>query len=189
MINTTLKHYIKVYRKFYDKDFCNQIVQQLKNVNWEKHVFYDAVNNKNSSYEDDLDVSIDQIPLKESLDLKIWSVINTYVRQDMEFAADWFNNWSGYSLSRFNKYAPETKMHLHCDHIHALFDGNRKGVPVLSVLGSLNEDYEGGEFFLCGENYELKTGDVIVFPSNFLYPHEVKHIKSGVRYSFVSWAW
>lgn len=70
-----------------------------------------------------------------------------------------------------------------------MFDGNKKGIPILTVLGGLNDDYEGGELILCGEQVELKAGEVLVFPSNFLYPHEVKPVKSGTRYSFVSWVW
>ena len=34
----------------------------------------------------------------------------------------------------------------------------------------------------------LKTGDILLFPSNFMYPHEVKEVTKGVRYSFVRWA-
>ena len=34
----------------------------------------------------------------------------------------------------------------------------------------------------------LKTGDILLFPSTFMYPHEVKEARKGTRYSFVSWA-
>ena len=34
----------------------------------------------------------------------------------------------------------------------------------------------------------LKTGDILMFPSNFMYPHEVTECTKGTRYSFVSWA-
>ena len=63
-----------------------------------------------------------------------------------------------------------------------------KGVPIISNLGQLNEDYEGAEFYCRARKIELKTGDILLFPSNFMYPHEVKEAKKGVRYSFVSWA-
>jgi len=81
-------------------------------------------------------------------------------------------------------------MALHIDHIHSLFDGKLKGVPVLSILGTLNEDYEGGEFILF-EDYKInfKKGDVVIFPSNFLYPHKVEPVTKGTRYSYISWAW
>ena len=81
-------------------------------------------------------------------------------------------------------------MALHCDHIHSMFDGNRKGVPILSILGSLNNDYEGGELvFWRDKVVELKAGEIMIFPSNFLYPHEVRMVTKGTRYSFVSWSW
>ena len=33
----------------------------------------------------------------------------------------------------------------------------------------------------------LNVGDLIMFPSNFLYPHQVSPIKKGIRYSVVAW--
>ena len=33
----------------------------------------------------------------------------------------------------------------------------------------------------------LNAGDIMVFPSAFMYTHEVKPITSGERWSFVSW--
>ena len=55
---------------------------------------------------------------------------------------------------------------------------------------ALNDDYEGGEFIMF-DNYEIKfkAGDLIIFPSVFLYPHLVKPVKKGIRYSFVSWCY
>jgi predicted 2-oxoglutarate/Fe(II)-dependent dioxygenase YbiX len=53
----------------------------------------------------------------------------------------------------------------------------------------LNEDYEGGEFLFSSKHeITFKAGDMLVFPSNFMYPHEVKEIRKGERYSFVAWA-
>jgi len=189
MYNTQLKDYVKVYQSFYDLDFCKQIVAEINFVNWQIHQFYYAKTGTNHSYDRELSVSHEVVPSKQELDKKIWDALSRYVMQDMAHMKNWFNSWSAYSLSRFNRYDPTTKMMLHCDHIHTLFDGERKGIPVLTILGALNNDYEGGELILCGERIELKTGDVIVFPSNFLYPHEVKPVKTGIRYSFVSWAW
>ena len=81
-------------------------------------------------------------------------------------------------------------MNLHCDHIHTIFDGQRKGIPTLSLLGSLNDNYEGGDLILFDDfKIELEKGDLIIFPSNFLYPHRVEPVLSGVRYSYISWVW
>jgi len=71
-----------------------------------------------------------------------------------------------------------------------MFDGERKGIPVLSVLGILNDNYKGGEFIMFqDEEIKFKTGDLLIFPSNFLYPHRVEPVTKGIRYSFISWTW
>jgi predicted 2-oxoglutarate/Fe(II)-dependent dioxygenase YbiX len=96
-----------------------------------------------------------------------------------------------FSLMRFNRYGPGQIMRKHHDHIHSIFDGQEKGIPVLSFVGNLNEDYDGGELsFFDGEHaIALKTGDICMFPSCFLYPHEVREVRRGQRYSFAMWGW
>jgi hypothetical protein len=61
---------------------------------------------------------------------------------------------------------------------------------VLSMSIGLNDDYTGGEFrFWKNDNYIIKvpSGCAIMFPPNFMYPHEVLPVKSGVRYSMLTW--
>ena len=71
-----------------------------------------------------------------------------------------------------------------------MFDGERKGIPILSVLGLLNDNYEGGEFIMFDDTeIKFEKGDVLVFPSLFLYTHKVEPVKSGTRYSYISWVW
>ena len=57
-----------------------------------------------------------------------------------------------------------------------------------SVLGVLNDDYEGGEFVLIDEKIDLSKGDIIIFPSNFMYPHKVEPVKK-VFVIYISWIW
>ena len=52
---------------------------------------------------------------------------------------------------------------------------------------NLNDDYEGGHFHISGLRYETKKGSAIIFPSNFMFPHEVNRIEKGTRYSIVTW--
>ena len=95
-----------------------------------------------------------------------------------------------FSTIRFNRYGGGQIMRQHHDHIHSLFDGNEKGIPVLSFILNLNDDYEGADLFFW-ENHvvPLGKGDIIMFPSLFLFPHGVTEAKKGKRYSAVSWAW
>ena len=89
---------------------------------------------------------------------------------------------------RFNRYEVGTVMRKHFDHIHSIFDGKLKGIPILSFVGVLNDDYEGGKMLVRDVEFPLKQGDIIIMPSCFMFPHEISEITKGTRYSFVSWA-
>lgn len=75
----------------------------------------------------------------------------------------------------------------HVDHFY--------NVPrTMSCILLLNNDYEGGN--LCFRNpdgsgewtVDVKANRMIVWPSTFLYPHTVKPVTKGKRYSVVAWA-
>lgn len=59
----------------------------------------------------------------------------------------------------------------------------------VSCSFALNDDYEGGEFAFFDRElvYNLKKGSCVMFPSNFMYPHEIMPVTSGTRYSIVTW--
>ena len=78
-------------------------------------------------------------------------------------------------------------MRKHFDHIHSIFDGKKRGIPTISIIGILNEDYQGGELVINEKKIKTKIGDIVIFPSCFMYPHEIKEIKKGTRYSFITW--
>ena len=89
---------------------------------------------------------------------------------------------------KFNKYVEGESIQPHHDHIHDMFDGNIRGIPITSLIGVLNDDYEGGNLLFWNEyQLDLKKGDVVAFPSVFLFPHEVTTVTSGIRYSWVTW--
>lgn len=53
----------------------------------------------------------------------------------------------------------------------------------------LSDDFEGGEFAFFDRElkYKLEKGDAIMFPSNFMYPHEIMPVTKGIRYSIITW--
>ena len=182
--------YVKVYENHLPIDLCEAACKNLNKANWEEHTFYNPKLETYTSYDHELSISEENIPEKEEINKQVWFAIENYILKDFAHFGAWFDGWNGYTSIRFNRYDPTTEMKLHCDHIHSMFDGQRKGVPVLTVLGVLNNDYEGGEFMMFGDRQiHLPAGSVVVFPSNFMFPHEVKPVKSGVRYSYVSWTW
>ena len=58
----------------------------------------------------------------------------------------------------------------------------------VSLVGYVNDDYEGGELFFRLQNLKIKAlaGDLYVFPSNFMYPHQALPVISGTKYSIVT---
>ena len=77
-------------------------------------------------------------------------------------------------------------MSRHTDAIHHSH-GQQYGYPQVSSLLFLNDDYKGGEFIICDIEYKPKKGSSIIFPSNFMFPHEVLKITNGIRYSIITW--
>ena len=188
-LKTDLQHYVKPFKGRINGDLCDTLIREMKTIEFSQHTFNNKMTgeNKPRSGSKELSVSWDDCPSKPILTKELWYVIHDYLTYiDMP----WFVSWSGYTPPRFNKYDEDKKMALHCDHIQSMFDGEKKGIPTLSVLGVLNDDYNGGEFIIFDDT-EIKfdKGDVLVFPSLFLYPHKVEPVKSGTRYSYISWAW
>ena len=187
MMATNIRDYIKVYDDFLDKQFCKKVLNELKKINWETHTFVDYNGNR-MSHNNELSVSFDKIEVQEELTKKLWYAVERYILKD--FKKRWFYNWNGYTSVRFNKYDKHTEMKEHCDHIHSIFDGDIRGIPILSIVGCLNDDYKGGEFIMWQtEKIDIPAGAVLIFPSNFMYPHKVNLVTKGTRYSYVSWVY
>jgi predicted 2-oxoglutarate/Fe(II)-dependent dioxygenase YbiX len=180
-----LRKYVKVYDMLSEEE-CSNVLRDLESNSWGKHSYHQNSTNDFHQHNDEFDVSYNYGDNTFKLvSSKLHESVVNYIK-GVEF--EWFTEITGISPPRFNKYSENTQMRNHCDHIHSLFDGDVKGVPILTFLGSLNNDYDGGELvFFDSEIIKLTAGQIMVFPSNFLYPHRVEPVKSGTRYSYVSW--
>jgi hypothetical protein len=185
-----LNDYIKVYHNQFSKELCEKTIKELNDLEWQQHTYNNYIENVDIPINGDkeLDVSWTSTTTKPELMQNLWNGINQYITKD--FNSSWFPSWAGYTSIRFNRYKETRKMSKHCDHIHSMFDGERKGIPTLSLIGLLNDDYVGGEFIMFDDEViPLKRGDLLIFPSNFMYPHRVEPVTEGIRDSFVSWVW
>ena len=187
-MNKNLENYLFHKENFLNEKYCDDSINELNKSTWEKHNWYsyrlDSDNTLSGDNEPELctDEKINEFIIQE-----LHSTILEYI-ESLKFS--WFNGWTGYSRIRFNRYSSGQTMLNHCDHIQSMFDGERKGIPILSIIGILNDDYEGGELIMFGDKkIDTKKGDLIIFPSNFLYPHKITPVTKGVRYSYVSWVW
>jgi len=79
------------------------------------------------------------------------------------------------------RYKPGQHFAVHSD------SGFSYNCTVSSVM-YLNDDYEGGElwFPFLDLTYKPKAGDIVIFPSTYIYAHASKPITSGVKYSAVT---
>tara|TARA_R110002012_G_scaffold302516_3_gene503450 strand:+ start:820 stop:1398 length:579 start_codon:yes stop_codon:yes gene_type:complete len=192
MSEKNLKDYILHLNNWIPKNILNITLKELTQIkNWEQHEYTDKdFKSKSKNGDKELDVSFESnlTTTKKLMDLT-WKAIEKYLVIEKK-GGKIFDGWGGFSPIRFNRYKKGQLMSKHADHIHSLFSGEHRGIPILSIVCVLNDDYEGGEFIMF-DNYEIKfkAGDLIIFPSLFLYPHLVKPIKKGIRYSFVSWVY
>jgi hypothetical protein len=73
-----------------------------------------------------------------------------------------------------------THFKIHADHGPAY-------VTTVSVVAYINDDYEGGELYFPRFDLTIKPkkGDVMVFPSTYIYEHASQDMISGTKYSIV----
>lgn len=58
----------------------------------------------------------------------------------------------------------------------------------VSLVGYINDDYDGGELYFRLQNLNIKpkAGDLYIFPSTYIFPHRAMPVKSGTKYSLVT---
>jgi predicted 2-oxoglutarate/Fe(II)-dependent dioxygenase YbiX len=68
--------------------------------------------------------------------------------------------------------------------------GTKTNERHISISICLNNEFEGGEFVFDIEpqlQLPQNVGDAVIFPSNFMFPHQVNPITSGTRYALIAW--
>jgi Rps23 Pro-64 3,4-dihydroxylase Tpa1-like proline 4-hydroxylase len=65
----------------------------------------------------------------------------------------------------------------------------RANERILSGILYLNTDIEGGHTLFPTQQVEIqpREGRLVLFPSNFVYPHESLPVTKGVKYAVVGW--
>ena len=97
----------------------------------------------------------------------------------------WQYNITHSNQTEFLMYEPDGHYNSHVDTFHVHSGETRK----LTVLAFLNDDYEGGKFWVNPNGNPFyppqEPGTVIVFPSYMV--HGVEPVTKGIRYSVVTW--
>ena len=66
-------------------------------------------------------------------------------------------------------------------------DENYNNPRTVSITMYINNDYTGGEleYVWFNKTYRPEAGDIVIFPSNYIFSHKVHKILSGIRYAVV----
>jgi hypothetical protein len=128
-------------------------------------------------------MDIDNNPQIQNTDLKkIYDDIDTPLQECLIHYTQMFNLKMEYQEAvNFVKYGPTQHFQVHSD------SGFSYVCTVSSVI-YINDDYEGGELWFPYLNYTYKpeAGDIVLFPSNFLYAHAALPVKTGTKYAAVT---
>tara|TARA_Y100001963_G_scaffold152138_1_gene236356 strand:+ start:383 stop:931 length:549 start_codon:yes stop_codon:yes gene_type:complete len=174
--------YIHCYENLLDKDLCEAIIENSKNLNFTKAPILDNENNKNlknsprKCYMDWLDKKFNT-PLYEA----VGKMLKLYAKDHSFFNTGLTVEDTGYQhLIYIGTQQGEYKEHTDHADIHP---------RVLTCSFILNEDYDGGDFVFFGGKYKVppKTGSAVVFPSNFCFPHAVTPVTNGDRHAVITW--
>jgi len=190
---TDVKDYIKIFN--FDREIASRIVDRYTKSDWESHSWADGVSENKGWKFSTFETSEPQVHWPHN-DEDLLQIVRDAVEEYQDFVNyEIYNRDPGlrivdkFSPPRLNSYGPNDMMRYHVDHIHTIWASDEHGIPALSMVGCLNDDYEGGEFVVCDKEYKLKCGEIICFPSCFMYPHEVKPVTKGIRRTFVCWGW
>ena len=187
-----LRTFVKVYRLFSIHE-CDNALKGNVDALWNRHEWYGYQNQASTMahVEDDPDTTY----FGESFTGEILSKLVPITKQYFQDTGlDERPLVSTLSIPKLNRYQTGRRIQKHVDHIASLFDGTEKGIPILSYVLLMNNRFEGGDLkftFADNSSYtpSLEVGEVVVWPSVFMYNHEVTPVTKGERYSVVVWGW
>jgi predicted 2-oxoglutarate/Fe(II)-dependent dioxygenase YbiX len=181
-----LDDYIQIFDNIVPIELCDSFLNEYINSNeWNNtHVgsgnIDKTIRNCDVIPTSNIQVIARNQDIRKLLDDQLFMCANNAIKQyNKVFPEAKIEQDSGYELLRYNEgqfYIQHT-------------DSFRNHPRAVSCSFMMNDDYEGGEFgFFCGEKqYKVKKGSVIMFPSNFMYPHEIMPVTKGTRYSIITW--
>ena len=180
-----LKDYILVVPDIVPLELCNDVLAEYINCDDWITATIKSGKNTNTRNCETIGISFSSIieknkNVRQQLDQELFNSASKAIASYKEvFKHCSIEQDSGYDLLRYKEGQ------FYTTHTDSFKDRPR----AVSCSFALNDDYEGGEFAFFDRElvYKLKKGSCIMFPSNFMYPHEIIPVTSGTRYSIVTW--
>jgi len=185
--NHTLEKYIKVYDNILDHNLCDRVINEYCSTDEWLTSVVGAEGKIDTSHRNVKEIHISSPPIvnenyesRHSIDKDLFACASKGIElYNKEFPYCNVEEDQGYKLLKYDKG------YFFKEHVDSF-----KAFPrAVTAIFALNENYDGGHicFFKRNIKLKLKKGSILLFPSNFMYPHEITEIKSGTRYSIVTW--
>jgi predicted 2-oxoglutarate/Fe(II)-dependent dioxygenase YbiX len=173
-----LNDYIKIFPNVLDTQFCENIINNKKYKFTKASIISGSGDPKSRNCYITKIVGEDDDIIYQAVAKTLNKYFEILAQLEPSSASLGLRGDTGYDLLKYETGG------FYIQHLDDSTDSTRR----ISMTLLLNEEYEGGEFQFFGD-YKVtgKTGSAIVFPSNFCYPHEILPIKSGTRYSIITW--
>jgi len=192
IIAKNLDYGIHLYENALTKEECKYIIDGLENeiskdipgIKWSGAQVNESQDNNNVRNCVDLKYKKEElgryIPYNEILKECHNKVENALDKCLRHYESLWHLKMHYKEAFNFVKYMPGKYFKIHADH-------GPYYTCTISAVVYLNDDYDGGEleFIRHGIVVKPKAGDIVLFPSNFVYEHASLEVRSGIKYSVV----
>lgn len=133
------------------------------------------------------DTDLIMLPHHATEEVGILADLSREFHKEMKVCLDQYTDHYYAKIEKFEapqllRYGKGQMFHDHIDD-HPFFTRR------ISLTYYLNDDYEGGdvEFTRHGIRFKAEKHQLLIFPSNFIYNHQVKPVVSGLRHVIVQW--
>jgi hypothetical protein len=183
----TLEQYIHVFDDVLSEELCDKILKEYETSGeWANtQIGAEGTVDKLIRNCKEIHLSCDEIlgrnyEVRTEIDNMVHKCVSNIIQKYREIHKDFsIDIDTGYNLLKYDEGD------FYIEHTDSFKQQQRS----LSCSLQLNDDYTGGEFAFFGKEVLIrsKKGSAIVFPSNFMYPHEIMPVIRGTRYSIITW--
>lgn len=184
-----LKDYIQIFENVLPHKLCDEIIDEYRDCTFLQNARVGTEGILDKSQRNVLSILIsDANVINHNFERR--RKIDTEIYERMRIAIENYRTIypfvnivedSGYT---FLKYEVGNLYKQHTD----TFKQEPRLVSCSIALNDIDE-YEGGEFAFFDRElkYKIKKGSVLMFPSTFMYPHEIMPVTKGTRYAIITW--
>ena len=161
---------IYVIENVIEKELCSQIISEMQDTTCKKLYFTNSNNVECFLIDETLYPQITDFFIKKMMDIMDEMIFLKKVPL------------SGITSIQIRKVYGETRLHKDgtCPDIviHPTRNHYIKKIRSLTIVGVLNDDYDGGEYHFPEQNVKLKlkAGSFVIFPPYWTHPHSVSKI-------------